>query len=578
MKNYLILIFGALMLLLSACSSEKGGGGGGKDDGRSEVTIQNSTVALTYEVGKSGTVTFSSTGDWTIANNNPQDLSISPTSGKAGNQTLTVKSLATNKTNAVRSLTFSIKPNGGTAKTVTVNQDPVFVVKNLHYDIKPEGETVTVSWSANLNDDVYIRYGGDFDSMWETLANSSRAAGTDGSADVKMTRATNTFDFTFKILPNKTKSVKEGFFMFVHHSNEEYQSDVIVFTQMPEGGAEESTDYSRDGEVSTLLKHSGVEQGIPVVLMGDAYIDKQIESGQYKRDIQQACDYLFSIEPMKSMKNCFDVYSVVAVSKNNVVSPQTSTAFKTEFDKEGSTYVFGDVKICENYAKKALKDEKQMENALLVVIVNDGRQSGTTMPVVTNQPQNGVPMGYSIAFIPVYNDSFEVMMHHEAVGHGLGKLADEYGSESSIYAANGSILDHPDELDELKFCQENFAMLNVSLESDPLKTPWAKLYEDKRFAAEKLNAYEGAYTFPKDAYRPTYESMMRSNNSGFNAISRQLIYKRVMSIAHNHNWTFDYEDFVKFDEPARKATKAVVSVPSGLQKRHVSPIWKIEHK
>lgn len=573
MKNYLTLIFGILMLFLGACSSEKndpGGGGGGKDS-KSEVTIENSTVNLAYKPGTSATVNFSSTGDWTITVANSSDLSVSPTSGKAGKHAVTVKSLTANQSNADRSLTFTVKPNGGTAKTVTVKQAPVFVAEKLHFDVNSEGGTVEVVLTTELDDNLSIRFGGDFGDMWEKTANKSRAA---GELEARVTRAANKFSYSFKILPNKTKSMREGFFSFVHNRDEQLQSELIVITQMP-SGVGESTDYSRDGEVTTLLKHSGVPQGLPVVLMGDAYIDKEIESGQYKADIQKACDYLFNIEPMTSLKNCFDVYSVVAVSKNNVVSDQTSTAFKTEFDKEGSTYVFGDVDICLNYAKKAIKDQKQLDNALIVVIVNDGRKSGTCMPVVTDSPQNGVADGYSIAFVPVYNDEFEDVYHHEVIGHGLGKLADEYGSDNSIYAGNGSILNDQESLDDLKFCQDNFALLNVSLESDPLKTPWAKLYQDKRFAAENLNAYEGAYTFPKDAYRPTKESVMRNNVGGFNAISREMIYKRVQSIAHGHNWNYDYEDFVKFDEPARKSTKAVGAPATGLQRKHAAPLWTL---
>lgn len=68
---------------------------------------------------------------------------------------------------------------------------------------------------------------------------------------------------------------------------------------------------------------------------------------------------------------------------------------------------------------------------------------------------------------------------------------------------------------------------------------------------------------------------MRNNVGGFNAISREMIHKRVQSIAHGHNWNYDYEDFVKFDEPARKSTKAVGAPATGLQRKHAAPLWTL---
>jgi hypothetical protein len=45
---------------------------------------------------------------------------------------------------------------------------------------------------------------------------------------------------------------------------------------------------------------------------------------------------------------------------------------------------------------------------------------------------------------------------------------------------------------------------------------------------------------------------MNDNVGIFNAPSRAQIYRRVMSIAHDWNWTFDYETFVSFDSSFRQ--------------------------
>ena len=46
---------------------------------------------------------------------------------------------------------------------------------------------------------------------------------------------------------------------------------------------------------------------------------------------------------------------------------------------------------------------------------------------------------------------------------------------------------------------------------------------------------------------------MNDNIDGFNVASRVMIYKRCMKIAYGDSWTFDYEDFVKFDIDKAKA-------------------------
>ena len=64
-----------------------------------------------------------------------------------------------------------------------------------------------------------------------------------------------------------------------------------------------STDYSRDGEV-VALQAASVGKGIDLVFMGDAYVDRDMETGgKYETDMKQSMEYFFSIEPYKSFRN-----------------------------------------------------------------------------------------------------------------------------------------------------------------------------------------------------------------------------------------------------------------------------------
>ena len=83
--------------------------------------------------------------------------------------------------------------------------------------------------------------------------------------------------------------------------------------------------------------------------------------------------------------------------------------------------------------------------------------------------------------------------------------------------------------------------MNVDFIGDKSQVIWKHFLEDERYAGadafgETLSTYEGACTYWNGAWRPTNESMMRSNIHGFNAPSREAIYKRVMETAYGTPW------------------------------------------
>ena len=92
----------------------------------------------------------------------------------------------------------------------------------------------------------------------------------------------------------------------------------------------------------------------------------------------------------------------------------------------------------------------------------------------------------------------------------------------------------------------------MDLTSDPNTILWSKFISDSRYSG-KVDVYEGGYTYPYGVYRPTDNSIMRYNTGGFNAPSREAIYKKIMKFSEGNAWTYDYETFVAFDAPARSA-------------------------
>lgn len=91
--------------------------------------------------------------------------------------------------------------------------------------------------------------------------------------------------------------------------------------------------------------------------------------------------------------------------------------------------------------------------------------------------------------------------------------------------------------------------MNVDVTNDPQEVVWSYYLTDMRYEKEKIGIYEGAIYYPKGAYRATENSIMRHNTGGFNAPSRQSIYRRIME---KSGGTYRFEDFLEYDEINRQ--------------------------
>ena len=298
----------------------------------------------------------------------------------------------------------------------------------------------------------------------------------------------------------------------------------------------ESTDYSADGSVSKL--QSATEgKGIDLVLMGDAFSDRQIASAAYHRTMRQAMDYFFTEEPYKSFRNCFNVYYVTAVSKNEGYIENGETALGGFFGD--GTHVGGNDDAARQYAYKALGAGRNLSDVTIIVMMNSPRYAGTCYMYYPSATSTDYGQGLSISYFPL-DETFEQTLHHEAGGHGFSKLADEYA-----YQSMGTI--PQPEIDRRKQMEPYGWWKNVDFTSDVTKVKWNKFITDPRYATETLGAYEGGLTYWAGVWRPTENSIMRYNTGGFNAPSREAIYYRIHKLAYGGSWSYDYERFVAWD-------------------------------
>ena len=553
-------------------------GCGDEDEDKASTLSSKKVLELTlsYDIRVGETLTFNASDDWTVSDVNNAMISLSKTSGGSGENSIVVKAKDYNCTNEDAHYSFTITSgNGHGANDIKVNitHEPVFIVESLIYEAKAQGDIIDVHVKskalANPKNEIYVFFDStsDAEKMIQNFTDEelskSQAKRVDGNmqylGNATLTRASNSPEeatFHVKIAPNNTSSIRKGVFAFSVGERTGMFSDGIMITQLP-ANAYHSQDMSQDGKVTPILKHKK-GNGVPIVIMGDGFLDRDITSGKYREATNKAIDGLFSMHPMKALKDYFDVYEVNAVSYNDYFTSTSSMAFSSRFTSFTSTEIKGDDSKVKEYAKKAI-DEKRIDDALIIVLINDNRYAGTCSMCMDSK-ESDIPNGNSIAYVPLSESNEEQMMFstvlcHEAIGHGFAKLADEY--DNIIYE---KIPD--DEKQDIINRQKAGGYRNVALDPDVTKSYWADFAADSRYNSERLGCYEGGATYALGVYRPTENSIMNDNIGGFNVAGRVMIYKRCMKIALGKSWNFNLADFITFDLENGKATSNKRNAPA----------------
>lgn len=335
-------------------------------------------------------------------------------------------------------------------------------------------------------------------------------------------------------------------------SDEWYASKVDSICQKYLGEPEEhvpytpdyytSTDYSKDGEVK-LLQKAIVGRGIDLVFLGEGFTDLDMDdNGIYDQQMEQAMEQFFSEEPYTSLRNRFNVYAVKAVSPNEEFSSYAVHAINED-----------DAKAFD-YARKALGDDVEIMMVNVIYKSRDNDNDFFDSNVIETQRSHcSMYYGSYVA----YNMQGGRVINHESGGHGFALLADEYvegGNEGAVFDE-----DSRNYLDQL-WVQYGYGA-NVDWHSNPEEVKWSQFINDERYANEHISVYEGAHLAGKGCYRPTENSIMRTtaydSNFGYNAPSREQIYKRVMQLSEGETWSYDYEKFVEFDAPTREKNNQI---------------------
>lgn len=299
----------------------------------------------------------------------------------------------------------------------------------------------------------------------------------------------------------------------------------------------EQYDYQYgDGDLITL-QEAKVGNGVNIVILGDCFDAKDISDGKYLSAMQDAYRYFFDIEPYLTYKDYFNVYSVFGMSTDSGVGT-VNTIRESRF---GSQYTL---------TEGVGLDKETTFAAACVAPINDDVSTTLIIMIENSEDYGGLCYmwgdGSAIAVVPMSKDpepyDFRGLIHHEAGGHGFGKLADEYIQINKFIQACGVCgYGHVPEVNTLKACG---FYDNISLSGDIHSVPWSHLIFDPQYS-NTVDVYEGAYYHTRGVFRSEPKSCMANNIPYYNAISREAMVKRIMEYAGEE---YSFEDFKANDK------------------------------
>ena len=298
-------------------------------------------------------------------------------------------------------------------------------------------------------------------------------------------------------------------------------------------------EYGEDEWITLQKATKGNNGGINIVLLGDGFNAKDIASGKYLNDIKQEVEYFFGIEPYKTYRDYFNVYTAIPLSTESGIG----TVNTIRYNRFNTTFA-GGVKLKADY-------DEVFNYALDAPTVNKGNLNQTLIIMVPNSTDYGGICqmwedGSTIAFCPQSTYGYPLdtrgVIQHEAGGHGFGKLGDEY-----IY--HNAFIDFCDctccgHVLEFNAAKSLGWFDNLELTGKMHSVGWSHLIFDDRYS-DIVDIYEGGYMHNRGVFRSEPNSCMNNDIPYYSTISRESIVKRIKAYAGE---TYSFEDFVKNDK------------------------------
>ncbi len=344
----------------------------------------------------------------------------------------------------------------------------------------------------------------------------------------------------------------------------------LTFSEMPAGTSYDGTStLGRQGEVVFKLKDKdyrtrcNVSQydykyaedeiitlqtatkgnGVNLVFLGDGFNAKDVSEEKLLNSIKEGVEHYFSIEPYKTYRDYFNVYTGVSVSAesgigsvNTIVYNRFNTSAKGGVTLGGRNGDSDNQMIFEYACKAPTVSQDNINETLIVMIPNSTDYGG-----ICYMWDAGAAIAYSPMSDYGYPTDFRGTIQHEAGGHGFAKLGDEYIYHNAfIDNCSCTCCGHVFEFNGAKSLGW---YENLSLSGKMDEVPWSHLIFHEKYS-QIVDIFEGGFMHNRGVYRSEQRSCMDNMIPYYSTISRETMVKRIMAIAGEE---YSFENFVAND-------------------------------
>ena len=300
--------------------------------------------------------------------------------------------------------------------------------------------------------------------------------------------------------------------------------------------------YEHQEDAVIELQKSTKGEKMNLMFLGDGYSPKDISEGKYLKDMQEAYQHFFAIEPYKTYREYFNAHTAIAVSPESGIGG-VNTIIHNKFHTYNKAGTLGAANMEQGEAEI-------FEYAKLAPTINESTLASTVVVMVPNTKDYGgicymYGDGSAIAYCPLsdyeYPFDFRGVVQHEAGGHGFGKFGDEYIYTNGFIDACGCPNAH---VGEFKAGQAMGWYGNMSLSGKPNEVPWSHLiFHDKYHVY--VDVFEGGYFHTRGVFRSEQNSCMNNNIPYYSTWCRELIVRRIKELAGE---PYSFEEFVANDK------------------------------
>lgn len=310
--------------------------------------------------------------------------------------------------------------------------------------------------------------------------------------------------------------------------------------------------YAEDEIITKQKATKGNRGGINLVFLGDGFDAKDISEGKYMQAMDEQIENFFGIEPYKTYRDYFNVYTAIAVSPETGIGTINTIRYaKFETTFTGGVGLKCDYDAVFNYALRIPSVTQENLNESLIIMVPNSTDYGGICQMWAD--------GSAIAFCPMSTYGYPLdtrgVIQHEAGGHGFGKLGDEYIYHNAFIDFCGcSCCGH---VLEFSYAKALGWYDNLSLTGKMHEVPWSHLIFDDKYNSF-VDIFEGGYMHSRGVFRSEQNSCMNNDIPYYSTISRESIVKRIKRYAGEE---YSFEEFVKNDKLDASVTTRFSDAP-----------------